>query len=239
MASLGQLVAGVAHEINTPIGIALTASSTMGADAQNFRQSLEQGQLKKSDALKFSEKLIELDRLVQGNLSRCSHLVQDFKQISADQIVAEARVIFLRDYCEDIMNTLSIFLKEHNVEWNLQGDNPEHNVDPGVLSQILNNLTTNAVNHAFEGVQTRQIDIDIALTEQGTELKFKDNGIGMNEEVKSKLFDHFFTTKRGRGGTGLGMNIVKNLVMMKLNGQISVASEIGKGTTFTILLPAH
>lgn len=237
MASLGELVTGVAHEINTPIGIALTAMSTLGAEAKDFKELIEEGRLKRSDATRFSEKLIELDALVEGNLQRCHKLVENFKQVSADQVVEESRPTHLKEYCESIFTTFSAFMRDKRIRNEVNGDNPVHVIDPGILSQVLGNLITNSANHGFEGVENRKITIDIEATEQGTKLIFNDNGIGMSDKVRQKLFDPFFTTKRAQGGTGLGMNIVYTLVTTKLRGQITVESEEGKGSTFIISLP--
>ncbi|MFC3094398.1 YfiR/HmsC family protein [Alteromonas sediminis] len=237
LASLGQLVAGVAHEINTPIGIALTAVSTMGYDVKEFKEKLSEGRLKKSEADTFAQKMEQIDGLVQGNLERCARLIENFKLISADQVVAQNRRIALRDYCEKVMTTLSIILKQNNVSWLVEGDNPEIDLDPGLLSQIITNLTTNAVNHAFNDEAEKQVTLTITQLTDKTEFAFRDNGSGMGEEVKQKLFEPFFTTKRGAGGLGLGLNIVYNLVASKLNGSIVVESEVGKGTVFTIQLP--
>ena len=237
MASLGSLVTGVAHEINTPIGISLTAISTLGADSRAFKQLIENGQLKKSEAIKFADKLDELDSLIVGNLQRCHRLVESFKQVSADQIVEQSRQIKLNDYCESIMNTMSAYLKQHQVIWKITGDNPEHNVDPGLLSQVINNLCTNAVNHAFEDQRDKQISIAIDVSDSVSLVRFKDNGIGMESDVVQRIFDPFYTTKRNEGGTGLGLNIVYTIVTTKLNGQIKVNSELGKGTEFVISIP--
>lgn len=239
MASLGQLVTGVAHEVNTPIGIALTAISTLGEETKNFRVMLEEGKLKKSTALDFTERLSELDKLVQGNLQRCHRLVENFKQVSADQVVAQSRTIAIKDYCHKIFETLSVYLKRNNISWAIDGDNPEIDVDPGILSQVISNLATNAVTHAFTDNDDAKIILEIQKTENVIAVSFIDNGIGMDKETQQKLFDPFFTTKRGKGGTGLGMNIVYNLVTAKLNGNITVESEVGKGTKFVISLPCH
>lgn len=238
MASLGSLVTGVAHEINTPIGISLTAISTLGADSREFKQLIESGQLKKSTAIKFADKLDELDNLIVGNLQRCHRLVESFKQVSADQIVEQSRQIKLNDYCHSIMNTMTAYLKQHHVKWTISGDNPLHSIDPGLLSQVINNLSTNAVNHAFEGIEDKHITIEVAVKDSVSLVKFKDNGVGMEPTVLQRIFDPFYTTKRNEGGTGLGLNIVYTIVTTKLNGQISVNSELGSGTEFTISIPA-
>lgn len=238
MASLGQLVAGVAHELNTPLGISLTAVSTMGGDAQKLEELVANSSLRKSDLTDYIEKAKELDYLVRHNLERCHKLIQSFKQVSSDQIVAEIRPIYLQDYINEVMLTLSVLLQKHQVKWRINGDNPLIEVDPGILSQILNNLTTNAITHAFDGVKDKQIVIHIGQRGGTAEIVFRDNGKGMSEEVRANIFEPFFTTKRGQGGIGLGMNIVFNLVTAKLSGDIVIESEVGCGSQFIISLPS-
>jgi signal transduction histidine kinase len=238
LASLGQLVAGVAHEINTPIGVVVTSSSTTSDDATLCLRKLEEKTLKKSDMHRFLTNTIETDKLIQSNLERCAKLIQNFKQVSADQVVAENRDIRLKDYINDIMGTLSVMLRHSNVKWEVDGENPSQNLDPGLLSQVINNLVNNAINHAFIDVDDPVIKIMITQSDDTNQIDFIDNGIGMDDKTRKKIFDPFFTTKRGRGGIGLGMNIVYNLITSKLRGQISVESEQGEGTTITIKLPA-
>lgn len=237
MASLGQLVAGVAHELNTPLGISLTAVSTMGGDAEKLEERMANSSLTKSDLTDYIEKAKELDYLIRHNLERCHRLIQSFKQVSSDQIVAEIRPIYLQDYISEVMQTLSVLLQKHRVKWRIEGDNPLIEVDPGVLSQILNNLTTNAITHAFDGVSDKKITVHVAQKAGKIDIVFSDNGKGMSEEVRTNIFEPFFTTKRGQGGIGLGMNIVFNLVTAKLCGDIVIESEIGSGSQFIISLP--
>lgn len=237
LASLGQLVAGIAHEINTPIGVVITSSSNVGDEAREFQNKIAQNKLTRNELSRFIEMLIQTDEIIQSSLSRCARLINNFKQVSADQIVAENREILLKDYTLEIMNTLSVLLKKSQVAWSVKGDNPKEFIDPGLLSQVLTNLVNNALNHAFKGDEQHEISIIINSGKEFNEITFTDNGAGMDEATRTKMFDPFFTTKRGAGGTGLGMNIVYNLVTAKLRGSISVASEPGEGTTIVIRLP--
>lgn len=237
LASLGQMVAGVAHEINTPIGVVVTSSSSTSMWAQDCLKQLHNKSLKKSDMEKFLGNLIETDRLIQSNLDRCASLINNFKQVSADQIVAENRTIQLNDYINEIMGALSVVLRRNNIDWQVTGDNPSHYLDPGLLGQVINNLVTNAISHAFTGVEHRVITITIKEQSRYNHIDFSDNGIGMDADTKKKIFDPFFTTKRGEGGTGLGMNIVYNLINAKLHGTITIHSKPNNGTTIAINLP--
>jgi signal transduction histidine kinase len=237
LASLGQLVAGVAHEINTPIGVVVTSSSCIGDDAKLYLRLLEEKKLKRSDIYGFLSTLVETDKLIQNNLERCSRLIQNFKQISADQVIAENRIIHLKDYINEIMGALSVVMKRKQVLWKVEGDNPEHELDPGLLGQVINNLVTNAVTHAFDEVKNKKIIINVSRADDFDQIDFIDNGNGMDEQTMLKIFEPFFTTKRGQGGTGLGMNIVYNLVTSKLNGKIAIESEVGQGTKIIMKLP--
>ncbi|BDX05340.1 YfiR/HmsC family protein [Planctobacterium marinum] len=237
LASLGQMVTGVAHEINTPIGVVITSSSKIGDDAQQLHTKLHSNSIKKSEMERFLSMLVETDKLIQSNLARCSNLIQNFKQVSADQVVAENRDIYLRDYIEDVMSTLSVVMRRSGVQWSVSGDNPPKNLDPGLLSQVINNLVNNAIKHAFTDIEQPHISIAVTQTAAADRLEFADNGVGMDTSTRKRIFDPFFTTKRGEGGTGLGMNIVYNLVTSKLKGTVTVDSEPGAGTRITIDLP--
>lgn len=237
MASLGSLVAGVAHELNTPIGISLTAITTVSDETISLERKLTDNVVKKSDLTRFIDRLCEVEELVQRNLERCHTLIQSFKQISSDQSIGEQREIHLKDYLNDIFRTLSIYLKKEKVEYRISGENPTTYLDPGILNQVFNNLVTNSVQHAFESCEAKALELDISTDANQIALKFKDNGIGMNKKVRGKIFDPFFTTKRGRGGTGLGLNIVYTLVTQKLNGEIIVNSQVSSGTEFVITMP--
>lgn len=237
MASLGQLVAGVAHEINTPIGVVVTSSSAMGDDAKLYLRMLREKKLKHYHIDELLNSLISTDKMIQSNLDRCARLIQNFKQISSDQVVAENRQIRLLDYVNEIMGALSVMMKRNQVQWSVLGDNPVQNVDPGLLGQVLNNLVNNAIAHAFPTITQRELIVEISQQNDVDVISVKDNGQGMENATKQRIFDPFFTTKRGRGGTGLGMNIVYNIVTQKLGGKIEIESEIGKGTTINMKLP--
>ncbi len=237
MASLGNLIAGVAHELNTPLGISLTAASTIGDVGRTLKSRVDENKLKKSELNNFILKLGELDQLICSNLERCHDLINSFKQVSADQVVAKHREIYLKDYLQEILNTLSIYLRKNEVSCEIFGDNPLIMVDPSILNQILNNLTTNAIVHAFEGKESKKIKLQVITEDSQYKVAFKDNGKGMDERTQQRVFEPFFTTKRGQGGTGLGLNIVHNLVYSKLGGTININSHLGQGTSFIITLP--
>ncbi len=239
MASLGRLVAGVAHEINTPLSIAITANSLVLDDMLEIKDKITNTSLSKKrmdEHITLSEKSLLMS---EGALERVKHLLTNFKMVAADQIISEQRTINLAKYIDDVMSTLSIELKKNNVSYQLIGvDDLELSTFPGVFSQVLSNLVMNSMVHGFDKKQGGNITIDItSSTSQCVELHYKDDGKGMDAHTLANIFEPFFTTKRGKGSTGLGMNIVYNLVNQQLKGSILVTTEEGAGTFVTIILP--
>jgi len=239
LASLGNLVAGIAHELNTPLGIAITATTMIGDQSVSVRKLIDSNQLTKTALLDFCADVTESTTMTHRNLVRAASLVANFKQISVDQQVDEHRLIDLADYVEEVMSTLSIALKAQSCQWELTGDRTLSIITlPGSIAQLLTNLVTNALNHAFEPGDPALISIHIGrLGGDRVQLTVTDNGKGMAPAVLARVFEPFFTTRRGRGGTGLGMHIVYNLVKQNLRGQLTLTSEEGVGTIMHIDLP--
>ncbi|WP_198677890.1 YfiR/HmsC family protein [Aliidiomarina shirensis] len=238
MAALGNLVAGVAHEVNTPLGVAITGTSMVNDRITVLKEHLTQGNLTREQLTNFLDRSADSLSLTQKNLSRVGALISNFKQIAVDQMVAEQREIDLRGYLEEVMSTLSIELRRAGINYEISIPKDIRMVTiPGAMAQIITNLVTNSIRHAF-----KEPGGELRLEAESIEgnqirLKFIDNGAGMNNETLTQVFDPFFTTKRNEGGTGLGMSIVYNLVRQKLRGDITVKSEEGKGTTFMLVLP--
>ncbi len=237
LASLGSMVAGIAHELNTPIGVALTASSSLRADSSSLQKMAETGSLRKSVLTETLDCLHEASQLVEGNLRRATELISGFKQVAVDQTLSQRRSFNLRQMLQEVMFTLQPLLKPYGHTWSLE-QSEEIMMDsfPGPLGQVLTNLVNNAVQHAFSGPGGR---LHLRVEKRGTmvELLFTDDGEGIQPEFIKRIFDPFFTTKMGRGGTGLGLHIVHNNVTQILQGQIGVRSEPGAGTQFVILIP--
>ncbi len=238
MASLGGLVAGVAHEINTPLSIAITSNSLVLDDTQEIKRRIEEQRLTKKRMASHIEKTQQSLTMGERALERVQILLTNFKQVAADQVVDEEREINLANYINEVLNTLSVELKKHHVSYQFHGET-ELNLKtyPGALAQVLTNLVTNSIRHGFENHVDGNISITLQAEQDGAKIIYQDNGNGMAKEVLDKIFEPFFTTKRGKGSTGLGMNIVYNIVNQKLKGTIEVESEPGKGSTFTIFLP--
>ena len=236
MAALGSLVAGVAHEINTPVGTALTASTLLDQRTQEFGARFAAGQLRKSDVTRYMDVARETVGLVLSNINRAADLIQSFKQVAVDQTSAERRIFHLDAYLDEIITSLSPNLRMAAATVEVACDPAiEMHSYPGAIAQVITNLVMNAVNHAFEEKRGGRIMIRADRIEPGRiKIEFHDNGKGMAPDVLARIFDPFFTMKRGSGGTGLGMHIVYNLVTQQLGGSIVAQSVEGEGTTFTL-----
>lgn len=241
LASLGGLVAGVAHEINTPLGVALTGASFIEGQCQELKVRLDNRELKRSDLDEFIKIADEGMHVVLTNLTRAADLVQSFKLVAADQHSEEAQLIDLGRYLRDMVRSLEPLLRRSRVAMKLDlADGVMLRVAPGPVAQLATNLVQNAVIHAFAGVAEPTIRIHLpAPSDANLPVRFmiSDNGVGMVPEVAAKAFDPFFTTRRGSGGTGLGLHIVHNLAQAALGGDVELQTAPGEGCLFTITLP--
>ncbi|MBP2295442.1 trifunctional serine/threonine-protein kinase/ATP-binding protein/sensor histidine kinase [Azospirillum rugosum] len=239
MAALGQLVAGVAHEINTPLGVALTAASFLSDETQRIAKGIEAGKLRRAEFDAYATTAVDSTTLLLANLSRAADLVQGFKQVAADQTSDERRVFTLDDWIGDLVLSLRPMWQKPGHK--LTVDCPEHiQLDnyPGALAQILTNLISNTLVHGFEAGHVGQLGI--AVTEpdaDSVEIVYTDDGRGIAPDSLPAIFDPFFTTRRAQGSTGLGLHIVYNLVAQRLGGTIKVTSELGAGVRFTLRFP--
>ncbi|MBU1229442.1 MAG: HAMP domain-containing protein [Proteobacteria bacterium] len=238
MASLGALVAGVAHEINTPVGIGVTAASHLEDKTKALLEEVRAGALKRASLDEFLNTCDESTRMILSNLRRASDLIRSFKQVAVDRSTEERRVFRLREYLEQVLLSLRPHLKKTALAVDLDCD-PELAINsyPGVFSQILTNLVMNALQHAFEPGQAGRIGIRLTLEQGRLRFVFTDDGRGIAPEHLGKIFEPFYTTYRQHGGSGLGLSIVYNLVSSTLGGTIHAASAPGQGTTFNILVP--
>jgi signal transduction histidine kinase len=240
LAALGGLVAGVAHEVNNPIGISLTVASSFARRTEMFEAELRSdGGLRRSQLEEFVRTSRDAAGQLVANLHRAGELIQSFKQVAVDRSHAERRQFSLGEATDQIIASLRPVLKRAPIELTL--DVPEGlGIDgyPGSYGQILTNLFLNAVNHAFG--DGRSGTISISARPRGhddVEIIFADNGAGMTPDVQRQAFDPFFTTRRNEGGTGLGLHIVYNLVTQQLGGRMMLESRLGQGTTFRIIMP--
>lgn len=238
MAALGDLVAGVAHEVNTPIGVSVTASSFLLERTRHLRGLYQQGEMKRSDLEKYLTVAEESASSVLTNLERAAELVQSFKKVAADQSSEEKRSFELKTYLEQILISLRPQFKRtpHTVGMTCP-ENILLNSYPGAIMQILTNLIMNSLIHGFADGRPGEISIHVESSGDMLELRYRDSGVGMDQEQRERIFDPFYTTTRGSGGTGLGMNIVYNLVTQTLGGTISLESSPGQGALFMLAIP--
>lgn len=238
MAALGKLVAGVAHEINTPIGTGITVASTLEHETQEFEQAVAQGQLKKSVLMGYLSKAKRSSQLLMSNLQRAGDLIQSFKQVAVDQTHLEQRVFLVKPYIEETLLSLTPQLRRTSHQVTVCGDDTiTLNSCPGALSQIVTNLVMNSLTHAYQPEEQGQLRFEVEQHEHNVMICYTDDGCGIQPEHLDHIFEPFFTTARSRGGSGLGLAIIYNLVTQKLQGTIRCESTPGSGTQFMIEVP--
>jgi len=244
MASLGKLIAGVAHEINTPLGIAVTSTSLIQENTEDMAKRLNDKSLNQKQLQSYINIVTESSAISNKGLERVIELMLNFKEVAADQIIERVREVNIANYINEVMSTLANEMKKNQVHYSFSGDDTiKVNTIPGALAQVITNLVNNSIRHGFQSdneTREKRNDIEINIEQNNIDevcLTYQDNGIGMSKDVLAQVFDPFFTTKRNKGGTGLGMNIVFNIIEQKLSGHIEISSSLGKGVTCKITLP--
>ncbi|KJC49062.1 histidine kinase [Bradyrhizobium sp. LTSP885] len=239
LAALGRLVAGVAHEVNNPVGISLTVASALERKTAIFGGQVERGDLRRSTLNDFLETVRDASSQLVANLNRAAELIQSFKQVAADRNYSDQRSFDLGDLTEQVVMSLRPGLRKHNLTLNVDCEpNLVMNSYPGPYGQVLTNLFLNAVAHAFPDGKAGEVDIQVrASGNDNVEVIFADNGCGMSLDVRRRAFDPFFTTRRDQGGTGLGLHIVYSIVTTRLGGRLALESAPGTGTRIQIVLP--
>lgn len=239
LAAIGSMVAGVAHEVNTPIGNSVIVSTTLADHVTKIRENLESGQIKKSDLIKFINEVDEASLLLSNNLLKTAELISHFKQVTADQTSSRRRRFSLDSVVTDILFTMAPKLKHlpHQVI-NAVQEGIEMDSYPGPLGQIITNAINNSLLHGFEadveGVITIRTD---TLDDQHVDIIIQDNGQGMSPEYLSQAMQPFFTTKMSTGGTGLGLSLVKSITEEQLGGHVTLESAINEGFAIRLSLP--
>lgn len=238
MAALGTLVAGVAHEINTPIGTSITVASTLADETHVFLEAAQSGQLKRSVLNHFIDVARKSTQLINSNLDRAGQLIQSFKQVAVDQSHQSVRTFNLKAYLAEIGTSLQPQLKQSGHQLNIVGDDTiVLTQDPGIFAQIITNLVTNSIKHAYPPDANGALQLQITTANNQVILDYCDDGCGIPQDLISKIFEPFFTTARHLGGTGLGLHIVYNIVVQSLNGTIDVQSQDSQGSQFKITFP--
>ena len=239
LAALGRLVAGVAHEINSPVGTSLTVASELARKSALFAAEVARGGLKRSSLNDFVRLVQSASSQLAGNLTRAAEMVQSFKQVAVDQSYLDRRVFDLGDLTQQVLAGMRSGLRKNHLVLNVECQSSLI-IDsyPGLYRQVLSNLFLNAVAHAFP--DRRGGRIDIAMRESGQdqiEIVVADDGCGMSPEIRRQAFNPFFTTRRHEGSIGLGLHVVHNIVTNRLGGLIHLDSEDGEGTTVRLVLP--
>ena len=239
LAALGRLVAGVAHEVNNPVGISLTVASSLERKTALFTAEVARGDLRRSSLNDFLEASRDASSQLVANLNRAAELITSFKQVAADRNYSDQRTFDLGDLTEQVVMSLRPGLRKHNLTLNVDCQpNLTMNSYPGPYGQVLTNLFLNAVAHAFPDGRPGAVDIQVRESgKDNVEILFSDNGCGMSLDVRRRAFDPFFTTRRDQGGTGLGLHIVYSIVTNRLGGRLDLDSEPGGGTRIQIILP--
>ncbi|MBI2397656.1 MAG: hypothetical protein HYV17_07640 [Xanthomonadales bacterium] len=238
MASLGGLVAGIAHEINTPIGIAVTAATHLQESSRQLVQRIDARELKASELPAFRDNVNESMRLILGSLERALHLITSFKKVAVDQSSEQRRRFELRGFLDDVRTALAPTYKHTRHQLDIDcAEGIVADTYPGALFQVLTNLIHNALVHAFVEGSAGHMQVSVQADGDGFVLRYRDDGVGMPEAVAARAFEPFFTTRRGSGGSGLGLHVVFNLVTQMLGGRIELHTAPGAGCEFVLRLP--
>jgi signal transduction histidine kinase len=239
LAALGSLVAGVAHELNTPLGNSLTVASALSQMVLRFDEQMAAGTLRKQTLVDFVAQCRDAASLVEKNCRRAAELIGNFKQVAVDQTSMRRRRFDLRQAIEEVLSTLQPKLK--HTEYGLELAVPsgiELDSFPGPIEQIVANLVNNSLQHGFEGRSEGHIHIAAEVVNGGQILlHYSDDGVGIPDAIAKRVFDPFFTTRLGRGGSGLGLYIVYNLATAALGGTIELTSGAGCGVRFDLRFP--
>jgi PAS domain S-box-containing protein len=239
LAALGRLVAGIAHEVNNPVGISLTVASALERKTALFAGEVARGDLRRSSLNDYLETSRDASSQLVANLNRAAELITSFKQVAADRNYSDQRVFDLGDLTEQVVMSLRPGLRKQNLTLNVDCQpNLTMNSYPGPYGQVLTNLFLNSVAHAFPDGKAGAVDIQVrASGKDNVEILFSDNGVGMSLDVRRRAFDPFFTTRRDQGGTGLGLHIVYSIVTTRLGGRLDLDSQPGGGTRIQMILP--
>ncbi|MEE7485903.1 HAMP domain-containing sensor histidine kinase [Methylobacterium oryzae] len=238
LASLGQLVAGVSHEISTPLGIALTTATQVQSDSAAFARLVGDNQLSRSRLTQYAGRMQEGAQLLTSNLMRAADLLYSFKQVAADQAIEDRRALNLADWIDELLKSLRALARPGRHVF-VVACPPDLVVDtlPGILAQVVSNAVKNAIEHGFRDREGGRITITATRTGGGIDLSIADDGRGIGSADLGRVFDPFFTTARARGGTGLGLHIVHNLVVNRLQGRVELQSSAAAGTVLRLWLP--
>ncbi|HYD79754.1 MAG TPA: HAMP domain-containing sensor histidine kinase [Paucimonas sp.] len=239
LASLGRIVAGVAHELNTPIGNIVLTSSAAGENLKRLTEVVQSKNVSRSVLVQAVQELDNANRLVARSAQRAAELIESFKRVAVDQSSMRRRVFDLHQIIEDIVHTLGTILRHAKVAVEIAiPDGIEMDSYPAHLEQIFNNLILNSIKHGFEGRDGGHITISARRMENDIEIVYRDDGCGIAPDLHRKVFEPFYTSKLAQGGSGLGMFIVHNLTYGALKGKLDLDSDVGQGLKITLHFPS-
>ena len=241
MAALGGLVAGVAHELNTPIGNAKMIASTLNERIRQFEHDIAGGKIRRSALMEFADEIHSGSNIMLRGLTRAAELISRFKQVAVDQSSEQRRSFKLDEYVREVVDTIQPTIKHRPTTLSVDTD-CDATLDsyPGPLGQVLLNLVTNALVHAFPEGREGTIAVRTrSISKQEVEISVVDDGVGIPKEVVTRIFEPFFTTRLGTGGSGLGLSIAYSLVTDQLGGSIHVESSPNEFTVFRVRLPVN
>lgn len=237
MAAMVTLVAGVAHEVNTPLGVSITAASYLADQLRSVARGDDPGVVLPNEHLVAATESIDL---IQSNLQRARNILRSFKELAADQMTGQRRVIHLGTYLGDILDSIRPELRKHRASVSLScPQNLELDTWPSAFTQIVSNLIMNSLTHAFRPDEGGILTLDVRQDGSDVVIEYADNGVGMDQDTAARAFEPFFTTRRGAGGTGLGLSIVDSAVSRVLHGSVRMESSPASGTRFVIRFPLH
>lgn len=240
MASLGDLVAGIAHDVNTPLGVGVTAASFLQERLKSLQTAYDEKSLTGKTMTSFLSEAHQTSDLLLGNLNRASELISSFKQVAVDQTSEAIRDVDLKLYVQEVIQSLAPSFKKTSHKINIEcPDNLVVKCAPGAIAQIFTNMIMNSLIHGLDEKENGHITVNISLDNDDVVVEYADDGKGLTPENLERHFDAFFTTKRGKGGSGLGTHIMYNLVTQTLDGQITASSEEGKGLSYEIRFPIN
>jgi signal transduction histidine kinase len=245
MAALGNLVAGVAHEVNTPLGVAITATSFLDDSLRSLEQLIDAPELSRPEMRDVLSDGLEASGLLNANLARAAELIRSFKQVAVDRSHLETRQLMLDQWLESVVKSLTPLLRKHAASITVDAPvDVELHLSAGKLEQVLTNLCVNSMLHGYPPAVERLgegapagITINASIGQDCLMMKIADKGAGMSKEVVDRVFDPFFTTARGSGGTGLGMHIVHQVVTAVFDGTVDLETKLGQGTCWQLSLP--
>lgn len=241
LAALGSMISGMAHEINTPVGIVITSVSYLEREMKNLREKFNAGTLSRKELTDFLSEEDEILHIIENNLGRTDQLIKSFKRISTDQITDEKQLFDLKEYLKELIGSLEPLLKKGPYPITVScSENIKIRSYPGAFAQIVTNLINNSIRHGFPTGRPGAMHLDASLEENTLRMMFVDDGMGMASEIRENIFEPFFTTKRGaEGGMGLGLHLVYTTVTQTLGGEIECFSEPGEGTRFAMVIPVE